>query len=137
MQRYLSLFLIACTLGLMGCGQMGSTMPASPSPESPDTPVDSGTPTRNGPALDGTLTGTVRDAAGNPIEGVLVTPVSLDDPPAAVPEIAVISDAAGTYTWTLPPGRYELRFSGAGGALHRAEVLVTTGLPTTVDIAFP
>jgi hypothetical protein len=54
-----------------------------------------------GPDGPGTVpvSGIVRDPAGRPVAGALVTATSLDRPPRPVPELAVFTDPAGRYDW--------------------------------------
>ena len=47
--------------------------------------------------------GTVRDAAGRPLPGALVVPRPTDPGTPGVPEIAILSDAGGRFSWPLRP----------------------------------
>ena len=66
------------------------------------------------PAGAGSVAGSVSGPTGQPVAGVLVVPVSLEEPAVAVPERAVVTDQDGRFRWELPAGRYELRLAGAG-----------------------
>jgi hypothetical protein len=106
---------MAATLLAACAGERG---PGAPQPDDPVNP----SVTAAGPASLGSVTGLVTDAAGKPLSGVLVQVSSLDNPPRPVPEIAITTDAAGHYTWSLQPGKYQL---DAGGA--KTIVTVTAG----------
>jgi hypothetical protein len=69
----------------------------------------------NVPAVRGIVTGRILAADGTPVTGVVVTPRSLDVPAQPVPEMAVVTDARGAYTWSLAPGRYELDITPPSG----------------------
>jgi len=76
------------------------------------------------------ITGTVVDDAGHPVEGALVQPKSVDDPPRPVPELAVISGPDGRYEWNLPAGRYEFTATKDGRTGPPVQVTASTG---TID----
>lgn len=80
-------------------------------------------------------TGVVHDGSGAPVGGVLVAAASLDVPAQAVPELAVVSDAAGRYAWpaVLAPGRYALRAETADGPAV-AELTVSPGTVVPLDL---
>ncbi|WP_033430655.1 carboxypeptidase-like regulatory domain-containing protein [Saccharothrix syringae] len=78
------------------------------------------------------IAGTVVDDAGRPVEGALVQPRSLDEPPLAVPELAVMSGPDGRYEWRLAAGRYEFTALKGERTGVPAEVVAAPG---TVDAA--
>ncbi len=73
-------------------------------------------------AQTGTVKGTVKDAAGNPLAGASVT----------VPgkKSGTATDANGNYSLSLPPGAYTLAVSFVGNVSQRQQVMVTTGTVT-------
>ena len=79
--------------------------------------------------------GVVTDAAtGAPVAGALVVPSSVDPDGPAVPEIAVRTDGQGRYTWSLPPGRWEISVRADGFADARGAVRVEPGKLATLDL---
>jgi hypothetical protein len=89
-----------------------------------------------GPSRWGTVAGTVRGAGGQPANRVLVVPSALDGS-AAVPELAVYTDAAGHYEWRLLPGRYALVAQDSGRRSAAVTVTVATGQRATADLQMP
>lgn len=103
-----------------------------------DQPTSSLAPTH------GTISGTVT-LGGKAIGGAMIVPTSLDDPPTAIPEKAVMSDAQGRYSWSLASGRYSLRAQAVPGTTTippgatsvpttPAVVTVVAGKKATVDL---
>ncbi len=45
----------------------------------------------------------------------------------AVPDLAVVSDATGSYRWTLQPGAYRITATTARGSSAPVEVVVSDG----------
>ena len=92
--------LVGAVLALTACGGgdggAGSPQPVSGSASPPAAPA-----VRE-------VEGTVRDAAGRPLPGALVVPRPTDPGTPGVPEIAILSDAGGRFSWPLRPGSYEL-----------------------------
>ncbi|CAA9263367.1 MAG: hypothetical protein AVDCRST_MAG41-2471 [uncultured Corynebacteriales bacterium] len=108
-------------LALAGCG---------------DRPADAGGAAAPPPATAarGEVAGVVRTADGRPLGGALVVPRSLDTPAEPIPELAVVTDRAGGYRWTLPPGRYELSVRlGERRPVPARTVTVEAGRTATVD----
>jgi hypothetical protein len=69
--------------------------------------------------------GHVRLPSGQPLQGVVVLPRSLDEPPASpIPDIANTTDEAGHYFWDLPTGRYRLTFVLNGKTIAIREVTI-------------
>jgi hypothetical protein len=73
------------------------------------------------------VAGQITDTAGRAIAGAAVQPKSLDDPSPPIPEIAIVSNGEGRYTWRLQPGNYEISVSVEGykGATKRVSVKAT------------
>ncbi len=113
-------------------GAPTATAPASPVQSPTDGPADKAeTPTSVA------ATGVVRNASGAPVAGVTVSASSLDSPNKGVPELAVMSNSAGRYSWpaVLAPGTYELRAETPDGP-SVASVEIRTGATTTADLYF-
>lgn len=82
---------------LTGCGQPG------PPGERPVTATE--------PARDehpGTVHGTVTRPDGTPVADAMVTATPLDQYSWPVPDIAIVTDTNGRYTWPLRTGHYRL-----------------------------
>jgi hypothetical protein len=112
-----------------GCAGQGGTGAQPQQPQQPHGQVSASPPAIGNPASAGNITGVVTDAAGKPLAGVMVQAISLDKPPQPVPDIAVLTDDMGRYTWSLQPGKYELV---AGGA--KATVTVPAGAGVQADL---
>jgi hypothetical protein len=102
-------------------------------PHGGESPVSGGSPPTSGVVVVSAVHGIVVDAAGKPAPGIMVAARSLDEPPRAVPELAVVSDAEGRFEWPLQPGRYRLEIMAAEGAAAK-EVEVTGGPGLTVEL---
>ncbi|MDQ2995506.1 MAG: carboxypeptidase regulatory-like domain-containing protein [Chloroflexota bacterium] len=143
----ISIGFILLALILAACGQAnsGNTTGAGVSSQAqptsdPNTSVSAKTPqasqaepavtTPSGSIVQGRIT----DAMGNPIAGVLVMPVSTVNPPQAVPEIAVLTDAQGRYTWNLSPGAYTFTLTREGYALASQPIVVKPDQPVKLDV---
>ncbi len=100
-------------LGLAACGHAGD-VPAAASA------------TTQAHGADGT------DEDGRPVTAALVTPTSLDTPSKAIPEVAVITDDEGAYSWVLPAGRYRIAVTADGYHEVSGETDVPAGLPPRV-----
>lgn len=118
---------------LTACGEDGGN-PAGSTDETPVT-GSQGDATGPGHANRGVVEGVVRTASGAALPGVLVVPVSLDHPAIAIPELAVVTDARGSYRWDLPGGRYEVRAVQAGAVVGTVEVEVARGRTAGGDIS--
>lgn len=121
-----------------GNGRAGRAVPAAtksdPVGGAPsEAPVADDAPARPPVGVRRGVVGTVRNAAGQPVEMVLVQPRALDPNAAAVPEIAVYSGKDGRYSWDLPPGRWELTAVADGYRTTRKSVTVGTTGPATLD----
>jgi hypothetical protein len=72
----------------------------------------------------GSVTGTITDAAGQPVAGASVS----------MPRLSVTTGSSGTYTLAgLPAGRYRVTASGYGYHAQAQAVTVTAGQATTQD----
>ncbi len=78
-----------------------------------------------------TLTGSVRDAGGGALPGVVV---SLSPQPAGLSR-STTTDAEGRYRFTaLPAGDYQIRATLAGFASHEASAALSSGETRSLDI---
>jgi len=101
-------------------------------------PADNPSPTKSaGPAIWGTVSGTVNDTSGRPVEGALIVVSALDQPPPPVPEIAVRSGQGGAYEWRLQPGRYAVESQVGPRQSPAVIVSVTAGQRTTANLTQP
>jgi hypothetical protein len=73
------------------------------------------------------VSGVVRTASGQALRGVVVLAQSLDKPAPAIPDIAVTTDAAGNYFWSLRSGNYELTFLLNGQKIATRRVSIPAG----------
>ena len=112
----------------------GMLMPEPKTPGGPDAPVTGGPGQASSAAPRGGVRGTVVDAGGKPLAGVLVTPQSTDTPPRAVPELAVMTDQDGRFQWPLPPGNYTLSFARDGYAAATQAVVVKEDQPASLKV---
>jgi hypothetical protein len=101
----------------------------------PDSSVSSDDPKGDRPAatVQEGVGGRVTSASGAPVANVFVQARSLGGP-RAIPDIAIMTDAAGRYFWKLAPGRYELSFMRDGRELTRKRVVVRPNELTRLDI---
>jgi hypothetical protein len=80
----------------------------------------------------GTLSGVVRDAQGGVLPGVTV---SASSPSLIGGARSAITGEAGSYTFQLPPGTYEVNYELAGfGTLKREWILVQVARTARVDV---
>jgi hypothetical protein len=114
-------------VAVAGCGSDGTA-----SPGTPGVPVVTAPSPLPATAPASAASGVVRDAAGRPVAGVLVAAVGDAGP---VPDLAVVTDAEGRYTWpaVLAPGSYELRAQTADGPATGTAV-VAPGASAQVDL---
>lgn len=102
----------------------------------PDRPVTNGgdgTPSGAGGMTEG-IEGRVTAPGTEPLEGVAVRPRSLDQPAAAIPEMAVVSEPDGHYSWRLSPGEYEIAFALEGYQPAAQRVTVRPRQITRLDV---
>jgi hypothetical protein len=79
----------------------------------------------------GSVKGAVHSMDGRPVVAVMVVATSLDEPPRAVPEVAVVTDGDGRFEWPLKPGRYRLKATTPAGSATRD---VTVGAGDTDEV---
>ncbi len=113
---------------LLAAGLGGCTAGAA----SPDTPrsSDDGAAGR----ITQGITGTVTRADGTPIAGAFIAATSLDRPSPPIPEIAILTNEAGRFTWPLRPGRYRVTALVDGAEVGSANTQVTRGKLSEVRI---
>lgn len=110
--------------GLGGCAAAGT--------DSPDTPRSSDE-SAEGMITQG-ITGTVTRTDGSPVAGAFIAASSLDRPAPPIPEIAILTNEAGRFTWPLQPGRYRLTALVDGEEIGTATAAVTPGTLSEVRI---
>jgi hypothetical protein len=76
----------------------------------------------------------VKSASGEPLRDIVVLAKSLDKPAPAIPDIAIVTNAAGRYLWALPAGQYELTFIQDGRKFASRRVAVRQDKLTQLDI---
>ncbi len=127
---------------LTACAGTDPAGPGSSSPAPGDQPVSgapgASPPADPGPAVRGTVSGRVTGPGGTPVFGAMVLTRSLDTPAKPIPELAVSTDREGNYSWSLPPGRYELAIvtasqTASGQAPATQAATVQAGQTTTLD----
>lgn len=122
----------AVTLG--GCGTATAGGPAGSAPDDAVSSDHRSVGADVASSAVASVEGTVTDSGGRPVPTVMMTASSLASPPLPVPELAVVTDAAGRYAWFgLAPGRYVVS-SGRGATSASSEVTVVSGRATTVDL---
>ena len=131
-----AMMVVVVTMGLAACGDDSGTASAGNPDEVPVT-GSQGDATGPGRTDQGRVEGVVRGADGSTLADVLVVPVPLDEPAPAIPELAVVTDDSGAYTWSLPGGRYELRATKDGTAVGSTRVEVAPGETVDGDIGGP
>jgi hypothetical protein len=116
--------LLCCLLSACGGTAETATQPPSAMPEQSSSPK--------------TLTnvsGQVLDQIGNPLPGVIVTPIPTGSRPVALPRIVRYTDANGKFTWPVPPGTYDFTFQRNGYIGQRISLDTTkTKAPITVRL---
>ena len=133
--RFVPLVVVLVGAVITACGTVDESGRGAAAGQDPETPVSS---TDTGPThgtnkpQQGTLAGRVSDAAGRAIAGAWIAPAGLDGQP--VPEIGVLTDRRGDYTWSLLPGRYEITVGRQGYATTTKRVAIEAGETTTLDV---
>lgn len=130
--------LVVSAVVMSGCGSAAAGGGSGGSPAGgPDEAVSSGTPlTDRGAPSPGVASfrGTVTDALGSPVGGVMLQASSLAAPPLPVPELAVITDVHGHYAWHgLRPGPYAVSVSRGAASAH-TELMVVDGQVAVADL---
>jgi hypothetical protein len=119
--------------GVTGISE-GTGVAASRPPGGDDAPVSSddagGSVTTPAQGVDGQ----VSNQDGGPVPGALVTPVSLDTPSKAIPEVAVFTNDQGRFSWVLPAGRYRITVTADGYQEASAETQVPASGTATLDL---
>lgn len=110
--------------GIGGCAGAGAG--------APDTPRSSDASTE-GRITQG-ITGTVTRPDGTPVAGAFIAATPLDRPAPPIPEIAILTNEAGRFTWPLRPGRYRLTAMHEGDEVGAATAEVTAGALSEVRI---
>lgn len=82
----------------------------------------------------GALHGIVRATDASPVANVMVVATSTDEPPVAVPELAVVTDNDGKYEWPLKPGKYRLSVTDGTHGNGAVDVTLQAGEQADVDI---
>jgi hypothetical protein len=101
--------------------------------EGPDTPVsgrDVGGPSTE---IGQGVKGRVISPSGNPVTNTLIKAKSLDIPAKPVPEIAILTDGEGYYSWPLRPGDYEITVAADGHEAVSERVTVRPREITQLD----
>ncbi len=121
--------LVYCLLvpGLMsvGCAQEGLEITVSNDVKNSEETM---------PGITQGLTGLVETGDGRPVTGAMIVPVPLGDDTPAIPEIAILTDAAGRYNWPLPPGTYEVSVSAEGYRTAKRRVEVGADKLVTLNV---
>jgi hypothetical protein len=101
----------------------------------PDRSVNNGGGASNGnQGIAEGVEGRVTAPGQKPLAGVSVQPRSLDEPAAAIPEMAVVSEDDGQYHWSLRPGEYEISFALEGYQPATQKVTVRSSQVTRLDV---
>jgi hypothetical protein len=80
------------------------------------------------------IAGIVTTEAGEPVEGVFVQAFPLDPSAGPIPDIAIMTDAAGRFSWPLQPGNYRLTFMIDGETVAEAEAAVELNRVSGIEI---
>lgn len=93
----------------------------------PDTPVTRPDVAADTGAIREGVSGNIVAEDGSPLGGAFVVPVALDEEPPPIPEIAILSESNGRYTWPLRPGNYEIVVTLEGYRRATERVTVSAG----------
>jgi hypothetical protein len=83
--------------------------------------------------IDEGVVGRIAAEDGRALAGALVVPVPLGSAPPPIPEIAIVSESNGRYTWRLPPGEYEIVVTLEGYQRATRRVAVIAGEVAVLD----
>lgn len=119
------------TTTLIACGLVGLLSSCSVSTNG-ELPVSGSSPSSS-PIVPAAY-GIVRNGDGNPIDGVMVNVASLDDPPRAIPELAVITSGLGAYEWPLAPGKYRIYATADNIGTDSVEIIIVDGVRARADL---
>jgi hypothetical protein len=100
----------------------------------PDEPVESSAVTAEPGAIAEGVAGLVTNAAGRPVAGALIAVTSMDAPGQPIPDIAILTDAAGRFVWPLRPGRYRVAAVLDGREIAVATASVERGSVATIRL---
>lgn len=103
-------------------------------PPQPDRPADSGGIRSDAPQIAEGVVGRLVRPPRQPIAGAMIQATSLDSPAKPVPEIAILTNADGHFTWPLRPGSYRLAAVVEGRELAEATVRIEPGRITRLDL---
>lgn len=81
------------------------------------------------------VSGRVTAASGHPIAGARVHPQPVGDSSPAVPEMLIVTDEDGRYTWRLHPAEYEITVSAPGYRDSVKRVVVRAGEQAMLDFS--
>ncbi len=109
-----------------GADEPGTNADAEPT-TAPEISLPTETPTRAPTTL---ITGRVTDSSGEPITDASVAIVESSVP---VPEMAIFTDATGTYTWYVEPGTYTIEVYRDGYVSQEGETTVEEGNAAELD----
>jgi hypothetical protein len=119
---------------LLAAGCFGPDRHDPEGPDHPESSDGSGAATAGGGIHEG-VEAHVTAPGPKPLENVAVRPTSLDQPAAAIPEMAVVSEPDGHYSWTLHPGAYEISFAAEGYQPAARRITVHPRQVTRLDVA--
>jgi fibronectin type 3 domain-containing protein len=86
--------------------------------------------------LQGTISGTVEDEDGNPIEGATVT--IYESGTTTNPVASTTTNSNGEYSVNVPPGTYDVKIEMSGYDVQwETDVVVTVDQTTTTDLILP
>jgi hypothetical protein len=86
-----------------------------------------------GPDVRQGVAGRVTTSDHLPVKGAFIQPRSLDDPSPPIPEIAILTDDEGRYTWPLLPGNYLISVSVEGCQRASKHVAIESGQVVKLD----
>jgi hypothetical protein len=102
----------------------------------PDQPISSSAAGETAPVgITEGVVGRLVTPSGGPVAGARITAQSLDRPAGPVPEIAILSDTDGRFTWPLRPGRYRLAAVVEGREIAAATATVERGRVATLELS--
>lgn len=87
----------------------------------------------------GLVRGTVRLTSGEPVEGCCVVYYAMGPPTDRIPDIGILTDADGVYSYKLPAGTYAMAANGdvsrAGAAAGGTVAVPVIGKVTAVTVS--
>ena len=100
----------------------------------PDQPVDNSEQRQAVAQISEGVVGRLLQSGDRPIANAVIAAKSLDRPAKAIPDIAIMTNAAGRFQWPLRPGAYQLAAMLDGRQVATATVTVEPGQVTTIDL---